>query len=168
MNPNGNDAALRRQLVEALDGGHAHLRFEDVVRDWPEELRGVKPPGAAHTPWQALEHIRIAQADILDFSRNPHYGALDWPGDYWPPDEAPPSPEAWDRTVAQIRLDLDALKALVENPESDLFAPFPWGEGQALLREALLAADHNAYHLGEMMALRRMVSRQTRDRKGAR
>jgi hypothetical protein len=158
------NAALRVQLVELLDGGSAHLRFEDVLRDWPESLRGTRPAGAAHTPWQVLEHIRLAQGDILDFSRNPHYQALDWPEDYWPSDEAPPSSDAWDRSVAQVRLDLAALKALVESPESDLFAPFPWGEGQALLREAMLAADHNAYHLGELMTLRKQLSARQNER----
>ena len=158
MSAAGNDKALRAQLVAALDGGQAHIRFEDAVRDWPEELRGVRPPGADHTPWQVLEHIRIAQRDILEFSRNPHHRSPDWPDGYWPAEEAPESAAHWDRTVAQIRLDTDAMKALVEDPESDLFVPFAWGEGQALLREALLIADHNAYHLGEMMTLRKLLS----------
>jgi hypothetical protein len=158
MNASGNHDALRAQLVALLDGGQAHIRFDDVIADWPEELRGVKPPGAAHTPWQVLEHIRIAQRDILEFSRNPHHHSPKWPDGYWPKSDAPDSPEQWDRTAAQIRLDLDAMKALVEDPDSDLFQPFAWGEGQALLREALLAADHNAYHLGEMMTLRRLLS----------
>jgi hypothetical protein len=158
MNVTGADEALRRQLVELLDGGQAHLRLEDVVKDWPEELRGIKPPGAAHTPWQVLEHIRIAQWDILEFSRNPHHRSPDWPDDYWPEQAAPDSDADWERSIAQIRLDLDAMRALVEDPESDLFTPFAWGEGQALLREVMLTADHNAYHLGEMMVLRRMLS----------
>ena len=148
---------LRTRLVELLDGGKAHLRLEEVMRDWPEDLRGVKSPGAAHTPWQVLEHIRIAQWDILEFSRNPHHRSPHWPNDYWPQNDAPPSAEAWDRTVGQIRLDLAAMKALIEDPESDLFTPFAWGEGQALLWEAMLIADHNAYHLGELMALRKML-----------
>ncbi|MCB9386103.1 MAG: DinB family protein [Bryobacterales bacterium] len=157
MNGLTNDQALRQQLVELLDGGQAHLRFEDVVRDWPEPARGLKPPGAAHTPWQVLEHIRIALNDILEFSRNPHHVSPTWPEGYWPSEPAPANAEAWARSIAHIRLDLDAMKALVENPETDLFAPFAWGEGQALLREAMLAADHNAYHLGEMMTLRRAL-----------
>ena len=158
MTARSNDKALREHLVALLDGGQAHIRFDDAIRDWPAELRGAKPPGAAHTPWQTLEHIRIAQWDIVDFSRNPHHETRKWPDDYWPSEEAPESEAQWDRTAARIRLDLDAMKALVEDSESDLFTPFPWGEGQTLLREALLLADHNAYHLGEMMTLRRMLS----------
>ncbi|MEZ5363065.1 MAG: hypothetical protein R2748_12175 [Bryobacterales bacterium] len=108
-----------------------------------------------------LEHIRIALSDILEFSRNPHHVSPKWPDGYWPSELAPADAQAWARSIAQIRLDLDAMKALVEDPESDLFAPFPWGEGQALLREAILAADHNAYHLGEMMTLRRTLTQSS-------
>lgn len=154
MNGHGNGNALRAQLVALLDGGQAHVRFEDAIRDWPEELRGVKPPGAAHTPWQVLEHIRIAQWDILEFSRNPHHRSPEWPLGYWPESHAPETAAQWNRAAAQIRLDLDAMKAMAEDPEADLYTPFAWGEGQALLREILLVADHNAYHLGEIMALR--------------
>lgn len=158
MNDRGNDKALRAQVVALLDGGQAHIRLDDVIAGWPEELRGVKPPGAAHSPWQVLEHIRIAQQDILEFSRNPHHRSPKWPEGYWPESPEPESAAQWSRTAAQIRLDLDAMKALVEDSESDLFTPFGWGEGQTLLREALVVADHNAYHLGEMMTLRRLLS----------
>ncbi len=153
-----NNAALRRELVALLDGGQAHLRFDDVVRDWPEAQRDVTPEGAAHSPWQVLEHIRIAQGDILEFSRDPHHRSPEWPSGYWPAGSAPPHPHDWDRSAARIRLDLDAMKALVEDPESDLTAPFAWGDGQTLLREAMLLADHNAYHLGELMTLRRLLT----------
>ncbi len=158
MSAASHDTALRAQLVALLEGGQAHARFEDVLRDWPDALRGAKPAGAAHSPWQVLEHMRIAQRDILEFSRNPHYRAMNWPDDYWPAGQAPGSVEDWDRSIAQIRLDLDALKALIEDSDADLYAPFAWGEGQTLLREALLVADHNAYHLGEMMTLRRTLT----------
>jgi hypothetical protein len=158
MSSSETDTALRQQLVALLDGGQAHLRFDDVVRDWPEPHRGTKPPGAAHSPWQVLEHIRIAQSDILEFSRDPHHRSPEWPEGYWPKEDAPPKAADWERTIAQIRLDLDAMKTLVEDRETDLFTPFAWGTGQALLREALLLADHNAYHLGEMMSLRKALS----------
>ena len=104
-----------------------------------------------------LEHIRIAQRDILDFSRGGDYEELNWPADYWPAAPKPPSASDWDESVTAVKTDLAALKALVEDPKSDLFAPFPWGDGQTLLREALLVADHNAYHLGEMMVLKRIL-----------
>jgi hypothetical protein len=158
MNAQNHEKALRAQVVALLDGGQAHVRLEDVIDDWPEDLRGIKPEGASHSPWQVLEHIRIAQWDILEFSRNPHYRSPKWPEGYWPESAKPKTAAQWNRTAAQIRLDLDAMKALVEDPDSDLFTPFAWGEGQTLLREALLVADHNAYHLGEMMTLRRLLS----------
>jgi hypothetical protein len=149
--------ALRKRLVELLSGGSAHVKFNRAVRDWPAELQGHKPLNAAHTPWQVLEHLRLCQWDILEFSRDPHHQSPPHPDGYWPETEEPPLPDSWDRSVAQFRLDLDAMKALVESPDSDLFAPFPWGDGQDLAREAMLLADHNAYHLGELMTLRRML-----------
>jgi uncharacterized damage-inducible protein DinB len=154
--PNSN-ATLRKHLIELLSGGSAHVNPPNVFAGWPEEARGRKPEGAAHTPWEVLEHIRIAQRDILDFSMGGDYEELNWPADYWPAVSGPPSASAWDESVAAVKVDLAALKALVEDPRSDLFTPFPWGDGQTLLREALLVADHNAYHLGEMMVLKRML-----------
>jgi len=158
MNANSHEKALRAQVVALLDGGQAHVRLEDVIAGWSEELRGVKPEGASHSPWQVLDHIRIAQWDILEFSRNPHHHSPKWPDGYWPESAEPKTAAQWNRTAAQIRLDLDAMKALVEDPESDLFTPFGWGDGQTLLRQALLVADHNAYHLGEIMTLRRLLA----------
>ncbi|MBI1353756.1 MAG: DinB family protein [Acidobacteria bacterium] len=149
--------ALRKRLVELLDGGWAHVTFDAAVADWPQELQGRKPKGASHTPWEVLEHLRLAQWDILEFSRDPHHKSPAFPEGYWPETSEPPLPDSWGRSVAQFKLDLDALKALVESPEMDLFAPFPWGDGQDLAREAMVAADHNAYHLGELMTLRRML-----------
>ena len=154
--PNPN-ASLREHLIELLTGGSAHLNPPNVFAGWPEETRGRKPEGAAHTPWEVLEHIRIAQRDILDFSKGGDYQELTWPTEYWPATATPPSESAWDESVAAVKTDLAAMKALVEDPKSDLFTPFPWGDGQTLLREALLVADHNAYHLGEMMVLKRML-----------
>jgi len=151
------NASLRKHLIELLGGGSAHVNPPQVFAGWPEEARGRKPAGAAHSPWEVLEHIRIAQCDILDFSRGGGYEELNWPADYWPESSAPPSASAWDDAVAAVKTDLAALKAFVEDPKSDLFTPFPWGDGQTLLREALLVADHNAYHLGEMMVLKRLL-----------
>jgi hypothetical protein len=148
---------LRQQLVELLEGGHAHAKFEDAVKDFPAEARGKKPQGAEHSPWQVLEHLRIAQWDILEFTRNADHKSPEWPGGYWPTSEAPPDPKAWDKSVAAFRNDLKELCDLVTDGGNDLFAKIPHGDGQTILREALLAADHNAYHLGELVLLRRLL-----------
>ena len=151
------DASLRKHLLELLDGGGAHLRFDDVIQEWPNELRGTTPPGATHSPWQVLEHLRICQWDILEFSRSAEHESPDWPAGYWPEESEPPDADAWAKSVESFRADLAAMKALVEDDSSDLYKPFPWGEGQTLLREAMLVADHNAYHLGEMTLLKRLL-----------
>ena len=151
------DPSLRKHLLELLRGGSAHLTFDAAVEGLPADQRGVRPEGAAHSPWEVLEHLRIAQWDILEFSRDPAHVSPDWPAGYWPATPEPPDPEAWDRAAEAFRRDLAALQALVEDPASDLFTPFPWGRGQTLLREALLVADHNAYHLGEMVVVRRLL-----------
>jgi hypothetical protein len=150
---------LRKQLVALLDGGQAHATFEDAVRDFPAELRGVAPEGLPYSAWQIVEHIRIAQRDILDFSAPPTggYQPMEWPEAYWPKEKAPASAEAWDRSIAAIEADRDRFKALILKPEADLAKPFLWGTGQNLLREALLIADHNAYHTGELIVLRRLL-----------
>lgn len=135
----------------------AHLSFQEAVKDFPEELRGRKPEGAPHTAWQLLEHLRIAQEDILDFSRNKDYQAKKWPDDYWPKDEAPPSAEAWDESVKQFERDLKAMEALTGDTKHDLLAEIAHGKGQTLLREALLMADHNSYHLGQLVYLRKTL-----------
>jgi hypothetical protein len=148
---------LRKQLVDAIRGHQAHLEFDAAVKDFPADLRGVKPPGAPHTAWQLLEHIRLAQHDILEFSRNPKHKSPKWPEGYWPSTDAPPSAAAWDKSVAAVRRDGEAFNALVQDPENDLFKPFAHGEGQTLLREALLVASHNSYHLGQFVYLRKML-----------
>ncbi len=148
---------LREHLAYLLDGGGAHARFDDAVKDLPENLRGVKPDGLQHTAWMLAEHLRIAQWDILDFSRNVKYESMKWPDDYWPPEEAPPSAEAWDKSLKRFKRDLQAMKDLVSDPKTDLYAKIPWGEGQTVLREALLVADHNAYHIGQLVDLRRLL-----------
>ena len=149
--------ALRTHLDNLLRMEGAHLSFEEAIAGFPTALQGVKPPGAPHSAWELLEHMRIAQEDILDFSRNPGYVDKVWPADYWPPSAEPPSIEAWDEAVRQFNTDLDAMRALVADPAQDLFAPFPHGTGQTLLREALLVADHNAYHLGQLVLLRKSL-----------
>ena len=152
-----NDAALRQHLVELLTGGHAHATFEQAVRDLPEELRGKVPKGAEHSPWQLLEHLRIAQWDILEFSRDEEHESPKWPEGYWPKEKAPAEEKAWDKSVRTFKSDLKEMVALVEDPKTDLFAKIPHGDGQTVLREALLAADHNAYHIGQLVLVRRLL-----------
>jgi hypothetical protein len=151
------DKALRDQLVNLLGGGSAHVSFEKAVAGIPERLRGAKPPRAPHSPWQILEHLRIAQWDILEFSRNPKHVSPEWPSGYWPATEAPPGKLAWKKSVAAFRKDLEAMKKLVAKPSVDLYARIPHGDGQTILREALLVADHNAYHLGQLVLVRRLL-----------
>jgi hypothetical protein len=127
------------------------------VADLPPELRGVRAPGTPHTAWRLVEHLRIAQWDILEFSRNPKHVSPDWPAGYWPAGDAPPDPGAWDRSVAAFRADLAAMQALVADAGTDLFTRLPHGTGQTVLREALLVVDHNAYHLGQIVLLRRTL-----------
>jgi len=151
------EKALRQHVIELLAGGHAHAQFDAAVKNLPAALRGKRPEGAGHSPWEILEHLRIAQWDILEFSRNPGHRSPEWPGGYWPATAAPPDARAWDKSVRAFHRDLAAMRALVENPATDLFARIPHGDSQTILREALLVADHNAYHLGELILLRRLL-----------
>jgi len=153
---NTADAALRDHLVKLLEGGHAHATFEAAIRGLPASLRARAPRGLPYSPWQVLEHLRIAQWDILEFSRDRGHQSPAWPEGYWPR-ETKPSEAAWRKSVGAFRRDLKAMQALVADPATDLFAPIPWGDGQTVLREALLAADHNAYHLGELVVVRRLL-----------
>ena len=148
---------LREHLLYLLKGGSAHLNFDKAIDGLPVKLRGVKPTGVPHTPWRLLEHLRIAQRDILEFTRNPRHVSPPWPEGYWPVGDAPPDDAAWDRSVAAFRADLRAMQDLVADPATDLFTPLPHGEGQTTLREALLIADHNAYHLGQLVVVRRLL-----------
>ena len=154
---------LRKQILAQLDWEHAHVGWGTVVADWPADKRGVKLHGAPHTPWQILEHMRIAQWDILEFSRNARHVSPDFPEGYWPKHASPPKPAAWDEAVAAFGADLSDMKALVDDPLRDLMDPFPHGTGQNLLREALLLADHNAYHLGQLVLLRKLLGAWPRD-----
>ncbi len=151
------DASLRQHLLELLKGGQAHATFDAAVKDLPVALRGKRPKGAEHSPWEMLEHLRIAQWDILDFTRNPNYLHLPWPEGYWPATAAPPDEKAWDKSVRAFRRDLKAISDLVADPATDLHAKIPHGDGQTVLREVLLVADHNAYHLGQLVLLRRLL-----------
>jgi hypothetical protein len=148
---------IREQVVHMLQGGHAHVTFDDAVKDFPSKLRGIKPAGAPHTAWQILEHIRIAQWDILGFSKDSKHVSPSWPEGYWPKSDKPPSDAAWKKSVAAIRKDLGAMQKLIANPKTELHARIPHGTGQTILREALVMADHNAYHIGQLVLLRRLA-----------
>jgi hypothetical protein len=152
-----NDQALREHVIFLLRGGGAHVSFESAIKGLPADLRGKRPKGASHSPWEILEHMRIAQADILEFSRDAKHVSPEWPAGYWPKTPAPPSAAAWNRTVRSFGADLEAMCGLVEAKSTDLYARIPHGSGQTILREALLVADHNAYHLGELVVVRRLL-----------
>lgn len=152
-----NDAALRKQLIELIKGGNAHAEFQDAIKDFPAEIRGKRPKGGPHSPWELLEHMRIAQWDILEFSRDPDHKSLKWPDEYWPKSPEPPDDKAWDRSVHAFCQDTQSMCALIADDTSDLYERIPHGDGQTLLREALLVADHNAYHLGQLVLVRRML-----------
>lgn len=157
MKEDRNDKALRAHVLYLLEGGGAHAKFDEVIAGIPAKLRGQKPAGLPHSLWMLLEHLRLAQWDILEFSRNPKHISPEWPEGYWPKTEAPPSPAAWNASIKNFRQDLEAMQDLVKNPKTDLFARISWGDGQTILREALLVADHNAYHLGQMVDVRRLL-----------
>ena len=152
-----NPDPLRKHLLNMLRMKGAHMSFDEAVAGFPAAQRGVKPKGVPHTAWQLLEHLRLAQWDILDFSRNPKYKEKKFPDDYWPKTEAPPDDASWDRSVEQFQQDLKAMEELVSDPKVDLTQPIGHGKGQTLLREALLVADHNSYHLGQLVFLRKML-----------
>jgi hypothetical protein len=157
MGKQAPQAEVRRWIVWLLGGGGAHVKFEDAIKNFPAQLLGKKPRHLPYSAWQLLEHMRLAQADILDFSVNAAYQELEWPEDYWPKTVSPPDSAAWEKSVRQFRADLRRMQKLVENPKTDLQTPIPWGSSQTILREALLLADHNAYHLGELVVLRRLL-----------
>src|ERR1700728_2666273 len=150
-------APLRHHLLELLNGGHAHADFDAAVRTVPAALRGKRPKGAEHAPWEILEHLRIAQGDILEFSRDAKHKSPDWPSGYWPATPAPPDEKAWEKSVRAFRRDLKSFCALVSDPKTDLHAKIPHGDGQTILREALLIADHNGYHVGQIVLVRQLL-----------
>ena len=151
------DDSIRKHVLYLLRGGGAHQSFDDFVNGFPPDLCGRKIEGLPYTPWQVLEHMRLAQWDILEFSRDATHISPEFPKGYWPPPDEPGTPARWQETIAQFQNDLQQMAALVEDPATDLHAPIPHGDGQTILREALLIADHNAYHLGALAVMARML-----------
>jgi hypothetical protein len=152
-----NEKALREQLKKALGWGDAHVTWKKAVAHFPAEHRGTKPPDAPHSAWELLEHARLAQWDILEFCKNPKHVSPDFPSGYWPKSAAPPDASAWEKSVKAFEKDLHAMEKLFVDPKTDLLTPIPGGTGQTILREALLAADHNSYHLGQFVLLRKLL-----------
>jgi DinB superfamily len=151
--------ALRQRLISAMEGKESHLDFDSAVSDFPVEFAGAKPHGAPHSAWELLEHLRIAQRDILEFSRDPaDYKEMEWPDDYWPNSSSPPGEEAWNRSVEAFKSDRAELERMVSDAKRDLFKPFAHGNGQTLIREALVLANHNSYHLGQLVFLKKMLT----------
>lgn len=158
MTNDNNIGRLRERLATALQGTESHIDFDSGV-DFPPELRGAKPHGAPHSAWELLEHLRIAQRDILDFSRDPaEYKERKWPDEYWPRNSAPPDENAWEQSIESFKADRQSLIALLRDSQNDLWKVFPHGNGQTLLREALVLANHNSYHLGQLMFLKKMLT----------
>jgi hypothetical protein len=151
------DKSFREHLVRLLDGEGAHITLDDALEGLPREVRGKKAPKMPHSPWRLLEHIRIAQHDIVDFCTNPNYREPQWPEDYWPKADGPKNDVEWEKSIQAIRKDIERMKSLVSDTKLDLLAKISWGGGQTYLREALLVADHNAYHVGELVAVRRAL-----------
>jgi hypothetical protein len=155
--PASPDQLLRNHLLYLLKDGGAHVGFDAALSDWPVQLAGVKVANFPHTAWMLLEHMRLAQWDILEFSRNSKHVSPKWPEGYWPASEAPEDEKAWIASVTAFKKDLRTLERLVADPRVDLYARIPWGDGQTILREALLVADHNSYHLGQLVMLRKSI-----------
>ena len=151
------DASLRKHLTDLLTRENAHASFESAIKGVPRDMRGKRPQGSDHSPWELLEHLRIAQSDILEFSRDAKHESPKWPEGYWPKSPAPSSDAEWNKSVEAFRRDLREMVALIEDPSTDLFAKIPHGTGQTILREALLVADHNAYHVGQFVTLRKLL-----------
>lgn len=152
-----HDKQLRQQLAKLIDWNEAHADFSSAVNDFPAKLRGQVPHGLTHSAWQLLEHIRIALWDIVEFSRGAEHTSPKWPEGYWPKEPGPPTQEAWEQSVKAVRENLEAMRKLIGDPKHDLFAPLAHGSGQTLLREALLVADHNAYHVGQLVLVRKAL-----------
>ncbi len=151
------DTALRQQLVKLLAWGDAHATHEKAVKNVPQEYRSRVPQGLPYSPWMVVDHLTRTQSDILDFCRNPNYAQPRWPEEYWPPTAEPPSATAWDESISKFRTDRAELQQLAADPSLDLTAKIPWGDGQTYLREIVLAADHTAYHVGELIVIRRLL-----------
>jgi DinB family protein len=152
-----DEQPLREQLLKFIAWGDAHVDWPEALKRFPAKLRGVRPKRAPHSAWELLEHVRIAQWDILEFSRNPKHVSPDFPSGYWPKSAAPPAPAAWSKSVRAFLRDRKAFQQLVTDPKTDLFGRIPHGSGQTILREVLLAADHNSHHLGQFILVRRLL-----------
>jgi len=152
-----NEKALREHLENLLTGGGAHVDWKATFSGVPPKMRGVRPSGVPYSLWELLEHLRIAQWDILEFSRDAKHVSPEWPKGYWPDSQAPPNAKAWDKSLKLFARDLATMKKIVASPKTDLFAKIPHGTGQTILRETLLVADHNAYHLGQALTVRRLL-----------
>lgn len=157
MNENNSDDSIRKHVLYLLRGGGAHMSFDDFVDSFPADLCNRQIEGLPYTPWQVLEHMRLAQWDILEFSRDPNHVSPEFPKGYWPRPDELGTPALWQQTIEAFREDVKQMEALVEDPSTDLYAKIPHGEGQTILREALLIADHNAYHLGVLAVMARIV-----------
>jgi len=151
------DDEIREHVVDLLKGGGAHVHFRDAIDGFPVRKRGAFAKGLPHTGWQLLEHARLAQKDILEFSRNPKHVSPEFPEGYWPKSPVPPNEAAWKKSLDEFENDLQAMIRLVRNPKTDLLAKIPHGSGQTILREALVLADHNSYHLGQLVILRKAL-----------
>jgi hypothetical protein len=148
---------LRKHVIELLEGGHAHATFDKAIANFPAELRGQKAANLPHSAWMLLEHMRIAQWDILEFCRNRKHKSPKWPEGYWPATDDPPSDAQWNTSIKQFGAELKEMSELLKDPKVDLFAKIPWGDGQTILREAFLIADHNAYHIAQIVNVRRLL-----------
>lgn len=155
--PNPSSQTLRKHLLELLGPGGAHVDFEKAIANVPDRLRGTAPPNVPHTPWRLLEHLRIAQHDIVEFTLDARHGSPKWPDGYWPDGDAPPSAKAWDDAIREYKKDRRRMLDLVGDENTDLLTPVPHGDGQTIAREAMLLADHSAYHLGQLIVVRRAL-----------
>jgi hypothetical protein len=152
-----NDTTLREHLFYLLNGDGAHLEFDQAIQGLPAAARGQRPKGSPHSPWEVLEHLRIAQRDVLESINNPSHTSPDFPTGYWPNSPNPPTKESWERSAAAYRADLKTLNGIATDSSRDLLAPLPSGDGQTVLRKLFMAADHNAYHLGQLLLLRQLL-----------
>ncbi|MFN2212725.1 MAG: DinB family protein [Anaerolineales bacterium] len=152
-----SDQVVRQQLLALLNGGNAHMSFEQAVADFPAGHFNTHPPHVSYTPWHLLEHLRLAQWDILDFIRNPDYVTPEWPKDYWPDPDEIAKQEQWNQTIGSFLQDLQSLRDIAADPETDLYAPLPHAPDYTIFREILVVSDHNAYHIGEFAILRQVI-----------
>jgi hypothetical protein len=160
------DKALREHLLALLNGHQAAMNFDDVVANFPEQFRNAFAPNVTYTPWHVVEHLRLCQWDILDYMRNPSYQYMEWPKDYWPARDATADDATWQRSVTSFQRNLDTVRAIVTDPQTDFYAPIPHGYGgHTILREVLLIADHNAYHVGELGLMRQILGAWPKNRK---